>query len=473
MTFYDIEMKSRELREKIRNAKPMLDIKGTTYYVSADGDDNNDGLSPKTAWKTLDGPFNHQNDFKPGDAVLFRCDDTFRPTYARRFAVELKPGVTISSFGEGKKPELYAPPVNAATLPWKHEGNNIYTLEIEHEWDIGNVVFNEGEEYGFKLVNGVAETTTPLLDREFFHDVAGHKLYLCSELGDPAKRWEEIELCHYCVILHGIPDGVVIDGLSLKYSGAFGIGGGTVVYPADGSAPYARILDGFTVRNCEFEWIGGSLQGDQKTSKIRFGNGFEIWGGGTKLLVENCYFNQIYDAALTQQFSTHSPLGTDIPVTVEDSIFINNLFENNTYDYEYFLSEYMDGKFREDSGFGFFNVTFEGNICRKNGYGFGNQRPTRYSASCLKAWGHQNKSKNLVIKNNIFDRADYCLIEIMAGAGEEHAPTLDGNVYCQYENKEWIRRIKGKPASIFNGDTIKNPTANYAESNAITIIARK
>ena len=55
MTFYDIEMKSRELREKIRNAKPVLDIKGTTYYVSADGDDNNDGLSPETAWKTLDG----------------------------------------------------------------------------------------------------------------------------------------------------------------------------------------------------------------------------------------------------------------------------------------------------------------------------------------------------------------------------------------------------------------------------------
>ena len=472
MTFYDIEMKSRELREKIRNAKPVLDIKGTTYYVSADGDDNNDGLTPATAWKTLDGPFDHQDDLKPGDAVLFRCGDTFRPTYARRFAVELKPGVTFSSFGEGKKPELYAPPVNAVTLPWKHEGNNIYTLEIEHEWDIGNVVFNEGEEYGFKLVNGVADTTTPLLDREFFHDVANHKFYLCSEKGDPNKRWYDIELCNHCVILHGTYSGILIDGLTLKYAGGFGISGGSLTYPADGSLPYARVLDGYTVRNCEFEWIGGSLQGDQKTSIIRFGNGFELWGGGTNLLVENCYFNQCYDAALTQQFQ--GVVGDSLPVMVENSVFRNNLFERNTYDYEYFLTEFIEKRIpKPDTKFGFSNVSFENNICRLNGYGFGNQRPTRYSASCIKSWAHQNRATNFVIKNNIFDRADYCLLETICAVDENQRPTLDGNIYCQYENKEWIRAIKGKNASSFNRDTIKSPTDNYAENNAICIIAHR
>ena len=54
MTFLEIEHKSRARREKIRNAKPELDIKGTTYYVSLDGNDGNDGLSPETAWKSID-----------------------------------------------------------------------------------------------------------------------------------------------------------------------------------------------------------------------------------------------------------------------------------------------------------------------------------------------------------------------------------------------------------------------------------
>ncbi|MBE6805276.1 MAG: hypothetical protein E7526_01960 [Ruminococcaceae bacterium] len=471
MTFYDIEMKSRELREKIRNAKPELHIKGTTYYVSHDGNDENDGLSPNTAWKTLDGPFNNSEKMNPGDAVLFRCGDIFRPTYPRRSGIKLRPGVTYSSFGEGKKPIIYGTAVNGVTLNWKKESDILYSLDIDHQLDIGNIVFDEGKEWGYKKVKGRDEDTTPTLDLDYFHDVSGHKLYLCSEKGEPAKRWKDMHICNCCTILHGVESGVVIDGLTLKYAGAFAISGGTVKYPPN-ALPYYEGFSDFTVRNCEMEWIGGSIQGDPTKSTTRFGNGFEIWGGGSNLLVENCYFNQCYDAALTQQFS--GQMGTNFPVTVENSVFRNNLFENNTYDYEYFLTEFDENrKHKADSGFGFFNVSFENNICRKNGYGFGNQRPARYSPACLKAWGHQNKSKNFVVKNNIFDRADYCLLEIMAGAGEEYAPTLDGNVYCQYENKEWIRKVKGKPASVFNGDTIKNPTANYAEANAITIITRK
>ncbi|MBQ2746663.1 MAG: hypothetical protein IJF35_02995, partial [Clostridia bacterium] len=49
-----IEKMSRELREKIRHAKPEIKVSGNIYYVSNDGDDNNDGLTPETAWKTID-----------------------------------------------------------------------------------------------------------------------------------------------------------------------------------------------------------------------------------------------------------------------------------------------------------------------------------------------------------------------------------------------------------------------------------
>lgn len=472
MTFLEIEHAARELREKIRNAKPELDIKGTTYYVSADGDDNNDGLSPETAWKTLDAVDNNSDKLNIGDAVLFRAGDIFRPVKVRQSIIIMRPGVTYSSYGEGKKPELLAYNCDGTELQWKYEGDNIYSLELEHGQDIGNIIFNGGEEWGYKLVKGLDSDLVPHLDLEFYHDVVGQKFYLCSEKGEPAKRWKTIDIGSRCNIFsahdNNRPTGTVVDGLAFKHSGGFGIGFGTVDYPVAGGVYNYGFTD-FTVRNCEFEWIGGSLQGDMTKSIIRYGNGFEIWGGGDNLKVYNCYFNQIYDAALTQQFN--GCMSNDIPVTVTNSVFSGNLFENNTYDYEYFLTEYDENhKHKADTKFGFYDVAFENNICRLNGYGFGNQRPDRYTPACLKSWGgHQNKSKNFIIRNNIFDRADYMLIQIAASAGEEYRPTLDGNVYCQYERKGWIHAINGQPASIFDRDTMKNPAANYAEENAITV----
>lgn len=480
MTFYDIEMKSRELREKIRNTKPELDIKGTTYYVSAEGDDNNDGLSPETAWKTYDGPNNHAKDIKPGDAVLFRCGDIIRPAAVRANGLIMRPGVTYSSFGEGKKPDLRADVCDGAELDWKYEGDNIYSVEIEHTRDIGNIVFNNGQEYGYKLSKGIDGDTTPLLDLDFYHDVEGKKLYLCSEKGNPANRWKNIDIGPFTCIFKSLdderPSGTVVDGLSFKYTGGYGISFGTVDYLPGGVLRCYEFKD-FTVRNCEFEWIGGALAGNPEKSNTRLGNGIEIWGGGDNIKIYNCYFNQCYDAAFTHQFQG-GKMSNGIPVSVTNSVFSGNLFENNTYDYEYFVSEFevVDGvrQRKMDSDWCFKNVFFENNICRKNGYGFGNQRPDRGTPACVKSWGaHCNKSENFVIRNNIFDRSDYCLLELFASAGDEYSPTLDSNTYCQYLNKGWIRKVRGKAGSVFNGNTIKDPTANYAEANAITVTPKR
>ena len=467
MTFIEIEHKARELKAKIQNAKPVLDIKGTTYYVSLDGDDNNDGLSPKTAWKTLFNVNQHSKEFKPGDAVLFRCGDIFRPAKVAGRHLYLQPGVTYSSFGEGAKPEFRANTADAIEFDWVDEGNNIYSLQFDHGFDVGSIVFDGGKEWGFKLVNGVDADTSPRLDLDYFHDPFQQKLYLCSEYGHPTKRWKSIEIAPRCSYFGGTddnrPEGAVIDGLAFRHIGGFGISLSTVDYPESGEIYYKGFSD-FTVRNCEFEWIGGSLMRDPKTSTVRYGNGFEIWGGGSNLLVENCYFNQIYDAAITQQF--HVPnLSGDKPVTVEDSVFRNNLFENNTYDYEYFLTERKN----PDTNFAFKNIRFENNICRKSGYGFGAQRPDRNEAASIKSWAHQNKSEDFVIRNNIFDRGDYVLVEAISALDPKYRPILDGNVYCQYECKGWISAIKGQPASRFTRDNIKNPTEHFAEENAICV----
>ena len=55
---------------------------GTAYYVSADGDDNNDGLSPETAWQTVEKVGQESTEggiLQFGDAVFFRRGDLFLP----------------------------------------------------------------------------------------------------------------------------------------------------------------------------------------------------------------------------------------------------------------------------------------------------------------------------------------------------------------------------------------------------------
>ncbi len=57
---------------------------GTAYYVSNNGDDSHDGLTPETAWKTPDRAT--WGDVKPGDAVFFergQCVPPAKPHHTR------------------------------------------------------------------------------------------------------------------------------------------------------------------------------------------------------------------------------------------------------------------------------------------------------------------------------------------------------------------------------------------------------
>ena len=58
---------------EIRALPDRINIVGTKYYVSADGNDSNDGKSIDTPWKTLARVDKAQ--LLPGDGVLFRRGD--------------------------------------------------------------------------------------------------------------------------------------------------------------------------------------------------------------------------------------------------------------------------------------------------------------------------------------------------------------------------------------------------------------
>ena len=101
---------------------------GTAYYVSNSGSNEHDGLSPETAWATLDRV--NEAPLAYGDAVFFERGGIWRNT-----TVETKEGVTYSAYGEGAKPRICASPENGGdsalwSLWW--EGENGEKIWLYH-----------------------------------------------------------------------------------------------------------------------------------------------------------------------------------------------------------------------------------------------------------------------------------------------------------------------------------------------------
>lgn len=98
---------AEQRKREILDARDEITIKGTTYYVSNAGDDENDGKTPETAWKTLAKV--SETPLCVGDGVRFRraahrmlhlvakkaesCPVMYNNTYIQSF------GMTLGQYG--------------------------------------------------------------------------------------------------------------------------------------------------------------------------------------------------------------------------------------------------------------------------------------------------------------------------------------------------------------------------------------
>ena len=73
----------------------------TFHLDSINGNDDNDGLTPETAWKSLE--MIAKADVKPGDAVLFRRGCLWRGGFSLRSGEPGNP-VRFGNYGEGSLP---------------------------------------------------------------------------------------------------------------------------------------------------------------------------------------------------------------------------------------------------------------------------------------------------------------------------------------------------------------------------------
>ncbi len=408
------------------------------YYLSAKtGDDNADGRTPATAWRT--SARLGREKIAPGSYVLFERGGVYRGT------VKVSSGVTYTAYGTGAKPCIYGSPENGANpAKWQRTDNpNVWAYDIGSR-DVGTMVFDDGASHAIKIVYRTDKKTGKKFnkftgkpfnsyrdldtDLHFWHDYYKNgtgKVYLYSAT-NPGERFKSIEFNVKC---HGFAVGgacdVTIDNFTVKYVGVHGVGAGT--------------CKNLFVRNCEFAWIGGSIQAEAifgRDYPTRLGNAVEIYGGCDNYQVTNCYIWQVYDAAVTQQFNISEKEGSK-RYDQKNVLYANNVFEKCNYSVEYFLTAKKGNMSRME------NFVVEDNLMFDAGIGFCQQRPDRNEGAHVKAWRHgeRNRAKNYIIRRNVFCGAGDMLLEICAGLknedGSSSLPVITDNVIIGREGDQF------------------------------------
>lgn len=400
------------------------------YYLSEkSGDDAADGRTPQTAWKT--SARLGREALAPGSVVLFERGGVYRGT------VPVKSGVTYTAYGKGPKPCVYGSPANGADpSKWVQTDNpRVWAYQMDQR-DVGTLVFDDGAACAIKIVirtdrktgkkfnkftgrpfNSYRDLDT---DLHFWHDYykgGTGKVYLYSET-NPGSRFKSIEFNVKC---HGFGVGgacdVAIDNFTVKYVGVHGVGAGT-----------CRNLK---VSNCEFAWIGGSIQAEAifgRDYPTRLGNAVEIYGGCDGYVVTNCCFSQIYDAGVTHQLNIPESKGME-RFDEKNVRYVDNVFDKCNYSIEYFLTAKNGNPSRME------NLLFDRNVMIDAGRGFCEQRPDRNEGAHIKAWWHQdrNRAKNYVVRDNVFCESGDMLVQICSGLknddGSSSMPVMTGNLF--------------------------------------------
>ena len=406
---------------------------GTIYYVSSvNGKDTANGKSASTPWKSLSKLSNVG--LKAGDTVLLECGSEFRET------VKLTSGVTYASYGTGEKPVVNGAINASKKSDWSAVSgiDNLYVYDatLPKSNDIGAIIFNGGESWGikiqklsdaqkslelydvsngdkyfkkissFRLYDGKDIGRYGKYDLSFYHDTT--KLYVYCEGGNPAERFDSIELAQNNMLFSGSNiSNVTIANISFKNSGRFAI--------------RTQVCKNLEVYNCSFSFIGGSEQSDDqdfgRNYETRLGNAIENWNGCDGMTVENCYFKHIYDTAMTTQSNTD---GTDM-INIS---YRNNVIENVVYAIELWSSG------AEGANCDFKNVFVEGNVCRNLGYGMTSQRPDKVTGF-LSAKGSYYVYDNAVMQNNIIiGSVDWLLRSNNIKTNENpNGYVMDNNIY--------------------------------------------
>ena len=348
---------------------------GTAYYISNDGDDNNDGLTPETAWQSVSKLLQELDQregcvLKPGDAIFLRRGDTFRlPYWSLSVSAD---NITISAYGEGEKPILTSSSENGTGeekwVPVYEDdtGKKIWKFYRDMR-DISMVVLNNGEaissriyefytengyisctdggwwmhedwsnpDTGVKLLDGLLpleESMTEnlnLISRPVRYDSGSNygesgvgPLYLRCDEGNPGQLYDSIEFAEFEVtaIIWLSASDIVFDNISFRCTG-------TAWMKNNVSLPWWEI-ENTLIQNCEFAYGGGCATYYVTTpegTRIVEAPGDGVYSIVKNTTVRNNYFHDSMSGAVTYEWSMDDPNTSGGYFHVLNNVMVNTM----------------------------------------------------------------------------------------------------------------------------------------------------
>ncbi|MBF37007.1 MAG: hypothetical protein CL838_07525 [Crocinitomicaceae bacterium] len=101
----------------------------SVFYVNnSTGDDNNNGLSPLTPFKTIDKL--NTLLFNPGDSILFKSGEEFKGMFWVKGSGNQQNPIFLGSYGGSTKPILNGDGYQSCILIYNHDGIVIKNLQL-------------------------------------------------------------------------------------------------------------------------------------------------------------------------------------------------------------------------------------------------------------------------------------------------------------------------------------------------------
>lgn len=413
----------------------------SVYYISNNGNDNNDGLSPQTPWQTIEKVVSEQ---KSGDVFCFRRGDTFYGMIDSVKGIDEEHPTVYTAYGQGAKPIISQVKILKKGV-WEKTGRNIYRMDLYDTRNFTGNIYNQDKNIGFMKVNGVIyyEKKFDLADLreqwDFFSDDYDKEcpyVYVYSER-NPDEMADEIVMACDIHSAHFV-DYVKFENLNFTGTGGMGI---------CLTSQWARVSD------CEFHQIGGSRLVSFHNKFTRYGNGVEAWSGSGNIIVENCKFSEIYDVAMTIQGGVDN-------ISWENIWFRNNKVWNCVQAFEIWSKNIPDAR-----NTGFINCRFENNICINSGYCWGYEaRPNKHVSAHLLMYCLECDICDVHICNNIFYGSRVAPIYKRGGA---HLIPDDYKIY----NNTFVK-AKEQPMSMNDDLKFYNDLGIDIVNQPVTIIER-
>ena len=346
------------------------------YINSTTGDDGNSGTHPDSAWETISKVNSYV--WTPGDSCRFAGNMIYRGQISNPEDGSSGNHVvfTIDPYGSEVKPIITTAIDESSTGDWANQGGNLWLNEDANftgvNYNVGNLISN-GVSIGY---NRADEADVDDTIGEFFYDTGDDDLLVyCTD--NPATYWGSVDVAiNSSIVAGGSSDYITYDGLAFNWVGRHGIS-------------YNSATNNITIKNCDFNIIGGSENYDG--AGFQLGNGIEFYVNDyTDITVERCLFNEIFDASITQQYAA---AGLDL-----NNIYMHgNVFVNVRYALE--LAWGTDGEIHD--------LHFNNNTCwRYDDYVFkpdNRWSHTNWQAGFVTFYDQHNAANTDVdIYNNIF-----------------------------------------------------------------------